>query len=147
MSDQRKDDDQSPEQIESRIRSTQDDLRHDLDALEDKVSPENLKRQAKERMDETTEMLKEKAVETTRHAGEAVRHKIDDVTDGFRKGERMSTMSLIGLVAVIGIGLLLTRESRHRDRYDERPYAGRTGTMDRDLRRPDDFEASYPHRY
>src|SRR5699024_6206642 len=100
------------------------------DALEEKVSPENLKREAQARMDDTTDMIKERAVETTRHAGEAVRDRIDDMTEDFRRGDRMSTLSLIGLAAVIGVGLLLTREPRHRDRYRPRPYAGGGGRQE-----------------
>lgn len=123
----------NPDEIETRIRATQDDLRSDLDALEDKVSPENLKRQAQERVEDTTDAVRDKAVEATREAGEAVRERIDDYSERFRNDDRMSAMSLLGLAAVIGIGLLLTRGS-DRGRRDGGHY---TRHPDSDYRHPD----------
>ena len=114
MSDRTNDANTSPEDIESRIESKQNDLKKDIDALEDKVSPENLKAQARERIDEAGDQVKEKAVDATKQVGDRVRDRIDDVSERFQQGDRMPSMSLIGLVAVIGIGLLLSRGSRGR---------------------------------
>lgn len=114
------DQDQSPEEIENRIKGKQTELRNDINALEEKMSPENMKAQARERMDEAKEQVKERAVDTTRQAGEAVREKIDDASERFRRGENMPSLSLLGLAAVIGIGLLLVRGSRNR--HDEGHY-------------------------
>lgn len=129
----------TPDDIENRIRATQDDLRNDLDALEDKVSPENLKRQAKERVDETSEAVRDKALETTRQVGDTVRSRIEETSERFRNDDRMNAMSLLGLAAVIGLGLLVTRmtgrEERHRydrhDRFERDPGRGPTHGDDR----------------
>ena len=141
--------DPSPEEIESRIHATQQDLRSDIDALEDKVAPENLKQQARERADEAAEQLKDKAVEATQHAGEAVRDRLDDATqqageavrdrfdkatERFRDSDKMPSLSLLGLAAVIGIGLLLVSGSSrnrhdrgHYTRHPDSDYAGDRG--------------------
>lgn len=160
MSDRTNGNNDGPERIEDRIKTRQEDLREDLDALEDKVSPENLKRQAAERVDEATDAVKERAVDLTREAGDTVRHRVDDVSDRFRSGESMSTWSLLGLAAIIGVGLLVTRGSRGRDagRGDRdrmrgghdaggNPgWAGRdAGRVDPDdLREPRDAARAYP---
>lgn len=114
------DSDDATREIESRIQHKQNDLRNDIDALEDKLSPENLKAQARERADQAKEQVKERAVDMTRQAGETVRQKIDDASRRFRTNDKMEmpSMSLLGLAAVIGIGLLLIRKSRDRGGSD-----------------------------
>lgn len=136
---------ESPRDIESRIQGTQEELKSDIDALEDKMAPDHLKEQARQRLDEAKEQAKERAVETTRQAGDAVRHKIDDAGEAVRDriedvGERfgnrdggMPSLSLLGLAAVIGIGLLLVRGSRNRHdegHYTRHPNSDYVGSSD-----------------
>lgn len=110
----------TPEEIEARINQTQDDLRKDLEALEEKLSPENLKVEAWERFDEAKDLVEDKAVESTRRIGEAVRERIDDVARRFFDGDASRpSLPLLGLTVVIGVGLLLARDHRRvtRDEY------------------------------
>ena len=135
----------SPRDIEDRIHGTQKDLKKDIDALETKMSPENLKAQARERVDDATEQIKERAVDTTRQAGEAVRDRIDEAGERIRTSDRMPSLPLIGLAAVIGIGLLLVRSSRHRDHdeghYTRHPRSDYAASTDR----PPARTSSYPY--
>lgn len=135
MSDQNK----TARDIENRIESKQDDLRKNVDALEEKMSPENLKAQARERAEQAKEQVKEQAVDATRQAGEAVRDKIDDASRKFRNSDRtnMPSLSLVGLAAVIGIGLILVGRSRKQG--NEGHY---TRHPDSDYRRDRDFIGS-----
>lgn len=110
-----------PEDIEDRIHQTQDELRKDLEALDEKLSRDHLKAEARDRIEEAKGLVKESAVEGTRQAGEAVREGIDGFADGLRgRDAGGSSPSLLALAVAIGIGLLLLWDGRHERREESR---------------------------
>ena len=133
-----------PEEIEARIHETQGELRRDLEALEEKLSPENLKAEAWDRVGEAKDLVQDKAVESTRQAGEAVRERIDDVAQRLFEGDgRLPSLSLLGLAVVIGLGLLIVRGEQHEVREEQR--YDRLGSERASRHVPPRSVASRPH--
>lgn len=123
----------SPEEIESRIKETRNELRRDVQALEAKMSPDNLKNEVQQKAEQATE----RAVEGTRQVGERMREGVDETME--RMGERsdLAAWGLIGTIALVGLGFVMMRYSQKGrsstmytgsgDLDERREYEGRLG--------------------
>lgn len=112
MSDQ----DKSPEHIESEIENTRDELRRDVDALEQKLSPEALREEAHEKAEEVSERVRE----GTREAGSRLRERIDETAQRMDERRALPTWGLAGTLVLLGAGFLLMRMTGGRRRGADR---------------------------
>ena len=111
MSDNPNKDNRSPEEIQRDIEQTQDKLAADLDELSYRASPEGLKDQATEQLED----LKSVAVSATEEAANEVTHRAEALGEEFAGRLRDNPLPAALIGAAVGVGWLLMRAARDND--------------------------------
>lgn len=119
-------DNRSPEEIEREIEGTREKLAEDLDDLGEKVSPENLKQQAKGAIDDATDAV---AGGVDRFADD-IKNRTESAGNRIVKGIREEPLPVAALLGVLAAGYMLmeARESgsgrpRTRSRLDTNSFS------------------------
>jgi hypothetical protein len=113
-------DDKNLDRIESEIDRTRDVISEDLGALGEKLSPENIKEEAKEQVKQAAVEAKDAAMEKLRDAKDAAKQKIRDTTNAVADTTRGFVRENAVPLALIGMGaawLVMRNRRRSRDAW------------------------------
>ena len=121
MSDSQNNDNRSPEEIQRDIEQTQGKLAADLDELSYRASPEGLKDQATDQLED----LKSTAVHATEEAAHELTGRAEAIGEEFAGRLRDNPLPAALIGAAVGVGWLLMRAAQDND---SRAYGGTVHT-------------------